>query len=283
MWLATASRSASRRSAGLEPGHGRHEHVVGSGLAGQPADQLLRARRQPLHAQHQRVAQRRRQRSAPVGPSGQDLLGVQGVALAARIHALHELRVGAVREDSLELLLELLRREARQLDQAHVRVTGELRQQRPQRMAAMELVRAVRADHQQALAAHRARQEADERAGGAVSPVEVLDHEHHRRVLREPVEQGRAAPRTRATGWRHPELLRLPEAGEDRVECGAERGRERLEGRVAVADERAQRCEQRRVGKLVLAQLHAVTGEHARPGLARVPDQFVGKPRLADA
>ena len=80
-----------------------------------------------------------------------------------------------------------------------------------------------------------------------------------------------------------PELLDLPEAGEDRVECGAERGRERIEGRVAVADERAQRCEQRRVGELVLAQLHAVTGEHARPGLARVPDQFVGKPRLADA
>ena len=75
----------------------------------------------------------------------------------------------------------------------------------------------------------------------------------------------------------------LPESGEDRVKRGAERGRERVQGRVAVADERAQRCEQRRVGELVLAQLHAVTGEHARPGLARVPDQLVGKPRLADA
>ena len=112
--------------------------------------------------------------------------------------------------------------------------------------------------------------------------MEVLDHEHRRRVLREPVEQGqqrlehaRLGGVTRAVG--------LPEAGEDRVECGAERGRERIKGRVAVADERAQRCEQRRVGKLVLAQIHAVTGEHARPGLARVPDQFVGKPRLADA
>ena len=52
----------------------------------------------------------------------------------------------------------------------------------------------------------------------------------------------------------------LPESGEDRVKSGAERGRERVQGRVAVADERAQRCEQRRVGELVLAQLHAVTG-----------------------
>ena len=75
----------------------------------------------------------------------------------------------------------------------------------------------------------------------------------------------------------------LPEPGEDRVKSGAERGRERIQGRVAVADERAQRCQQRRVGKLVLAQLHAVTGQHARPGLARVPHQLVGKPRLADA
>ena len=101
-------------------------------------------------------------------------------------------------------------------------------------------------------------------------------------VLREPVEQ-------REQRLEHPRLggvaraAILPESGEDRVKGGAERGRERVQGRVAVANERAQRCEQRRVGELVLAQLHAITGEHARPGLARVPDQLVGKPRLAYA
>ena len=84
-------------------------------------------------------------------------------------------------------------------------------------------------------------------------------------------------------GRRRPPLLALPEAGEDRVEGGAERGRERIEGGVPVAHERPQRGEQRRVGKLVLAELDAVAGEHARAGLARVPDQLVGEPGLADA
>ena len=259
MWLATASRSASRRSVGVETRHGRHEQMVGGGLAGEPADQLLRGRRQPLHAQHQRVAQRRRQRSTPVESGGQDLLGVEGVSLAARVHALHELSLGAVTDDALELLAELLGREARQVDQAHVGVARQLGEQRPQRVAAVELVRAIGADHEQALGADRAGEEADEGAGGAVRPVEVLDHEQCRPVLPEPVEQGEQCLEDPRLGGLTRAAI-LPESGEDRVKSGAERGRKRVQGRVAVADERAQRCEQRRVGELVLAQLHAVTG-----------------------
>ena len=267
---------------GVEPRHGSHQRVVGGGLAGEPADQLLRARRQPLHPQHQRVAQGRGQAAAPVETRGEDLLRVERVALAARIDALHELRLGAVTGDPLELLGELGRREARQVDQARVGVAGQLGEQRPQRVAAVELIRAVGAHHQQALVTDRASEEADEGAGGAVRPVEVLDHEHRRPVLREAVEHGEQRLEDARLGGLTRAAI-LPKSREDRVKSGAERGRERVQGRVAVADERAQRCEQRRVGELVLAQLHAVTGEHTRPGLARVPDQLVGKPRLADA
>ncbi len=244
---------------GVEARHGRHEQMVGGGLAGEPADQLLRARGQPLHAQHQRVAQGRRQRAAPVESGGQDLLGVEGVSLAARVDPLHEVGVGAVTDDALELLAELLGREARQLDQSHVWIAGELGEQRPERVAAVELIRAIGAHHQQALGADRAGEEADERAGGAVRPMEVLDHEQCRPVLPESVEQGEQCLEDPRLGGLTRAAI-LPESGEDRVKSGAERGRERVQGRVAVANERAQRCEQRRVGELVLAQLHAVTG-----------------------
>ena len=48
------------------------------------------------------------------------------------------------------------------------------------------------------------------------------------------------------------------EAREYRVERCAEGGRERLERGVSVSNERPERREERGVGELVLAQLHAV-------------------------
>ena len=70
--------------------------------------------------------------------------------------ALNEAGIGGGGEDALELLAELLACERRQLDQPCARVAAELGQQRPQRMAAMQLVRAVGPDHEHALAAERA-------------------------------------------------------------------------------------------------------------------------------
>ena len=86
------------------------EQVVVERLAGQPAQHLLGRLREPLHAQHERVAQRRRQRAAPVQPDGEQLLGEQRVALAARVEPLQQARVGRVAEDVLELLGHLVAR-----------------------------------------------------------------------------------------------------------------------------------------------------------------------------
>jgi hypothetical protein len=74
-----------------------------------------------------------------------------------------------------------------------------------------------------------------------------------------------------------------PDAGENRVEGGAELGRQSLEGGVALAHQGPEGGEQRGVRELVVAELYAVPGEDAGAGLARTPRQLVGKPGLADA
>ena len=66
----------------------------------------------------------------------------------------------------------------------------ELGQQRPQRVAPVELVGPVGGDEQERLVAERGGQEAQERARGRVGPVQVLDHQQDRRRAREPVEHG---------------------------------------------------------------------------------------------
>jgi hypothetical protein len=112
--------------------------------------------------------------------------------------------------------------------------------------------------------------------------MEVLHDEQDRRRLGERLEQ-------RPQRLEDAQLGRLPwrpvraQAGEDRVEGGAERRGELLERVVGVAHERAQGRQERRIGQLVDAELDAVAREHARAGFARVPDQLLGEPRLADA
>src|SRR5215211_493831 len=55
------------------------------------------------------------------------------------------------------------------------------------------------------------------------------------------------------------------------------------ERRVALADERAERTQERRVGQLVFSELHAVAREDAGARLAGVTLQLVREARLPDA
>jgi hypothetical protein len=268
--------------AGVEVGQVAQQVVV-QRLAGEPAQDLLGGFGQPLHAQHQRVAQRRRQRPAAVEPHGQQLLREQRVALAARVEPLDQAGIRAAAEDVGQLLRHLVAAEALQLDQVRQRVARQLGQQRPQRVTAVELVGAVGADHQDPLRAQRPREEPHEAAGGAVRPVQVLDHEQQRLLLRHRVED-------REQRLEHAHLLGLgarvaraaSEAGQDRGEVGALARRQRVESGVAVARHATQRAHQRRVGQLALAQLDTVAAEHARARRARRAGQLAGQPRLAN-
>ncbi len=70
----------------------------------QQPQQLLRVGREPLDPQHQRVAQRRRQRAAAVEAGGEDLLGEERVALAADADPLDQGGVGRRAEQLRQLL-----------------------------------------------------------------------------------------------------------------------------------------------------------------------------------
>ena len=118
--------------------------------------------------------------------------------------------------------------------------------------------------------------EGQEGAGGAVGPVDVLEQQQDRLLAAEALQQReqrleqaplggagavvRARPR-RGTG--------LADVGEQRRELGPRGLAELVEHRVLVARERPQRGDQRRVGQLALAQLHALAAERARPAVLR--------------
>ena len=86
------------------------------------------------------------------------------------------------------------------------------------------------------------------------------------------------------------ELARRPGAaravaqlGQQRRELAAGAGRELVEDGIAVAGERAQDRDDRRVRQLVAAELDAVAALHARAALARLRGELGEQARLADA
>ena len=85
-----------------------------------------------------------------------------------------------------------------QLDAAGAGVALELGQQRAQRVAAVQLVRAVGGDDEHALAAQRAGEVDEEGARRAVGPVQVLDREQQPVLARQQLEQLEQARRTGA-------------------------------------------------------------------------------------
>ena len=182
-----AHRVAQR--ARIDPGGLGEDRVIQPPAGREHAQRLLRVRGQPLDPQHQRVAQRRRERAAPVRPGREQLLGEQRVALRAAEQPRQQVLAGRLAEDVVELLGELGARQRLELHPAGAGVALELGQQRAQRVAAVQLVRAVGRDDQHALAAQRARQVHEEGARRAVGPVQVLDRDQQAFLTREQLEE----------------------------------------------------------------------------------------------
>jgi hypothetical protein len=159
-------------------------------------------------------------------------------------------------------------------------------------MAAVQLVGAVREDHEHGLAAEAPGEEGQERAGRTVGPVDVLQRKDDRTALAEALEQreqrleepalGRAAlivaDRLRGS------VAAGGELGDERRQLGAGRRAEPVEHRIAGAGERAQRADERRVGQLALAQLNGVPADDDRVLLVAGAALELGQePALADA
>jgi hypothetical protein len=263
----------------------RHRRACGRRDPQQP----LGGGREPLDAREQDVAQRQRQ-VVGVGAAlhrPEDLLDQERVALRALVDEIHQPRARRGAEDRLELALHVVTPEALELDAVHGAHALPARDQRAQRVAAVQLVGAERDDHQDAPGAQRSYEEGHEVERRPVRPVQVLDDEHQRAVLGEPLDHAqheleqarraavgerRAVPR--AVGvevWQHARELRAG-GPQQRVEVL----------RWHVAPERAERVRQRAEGKAFAAELDAAAGEDARAGRAGALGRLLHEPCLPD-
>ena len=175
-----------------------------------------------------------------------------------------------------------------QLDALHGPYALPAGDERPQRMAAVQLVGAEADDHEHASAVQRAHEQGHEVERRPIRPVQILDHEHERAVGSEPLdhahdqlEQARRAaltersPAERAVGIEVRQHLR---------QLGAGRPDELIEllGR-RVAHERAERVRERAERQALAAHLDAAAREHPRARLARALGRLLDEPRLAHA
>jgi hypothetical protein len=269
----------------LEPAGRGQQGIVGPLGDGHEPQQLLRRLGQPLHAQHQRVAQRVRRRAAPVEAGGEELLAVQRVAARTAPEPLQQLGFRGRAENVRQLVGQLGVRERRECDPSCPRVALELGQQRSQWMPAVHLVGPVGADDQHALGLQAAPEERQRRARRAIRPVQVLDQQQHGLAGAEPVEQRQQAleqPALRAALAIGLGRL-LGRDREPREQRGDRRAHGLRERRVARARERAQRGDERDVGQLALAEVDAVAGQHERTGLNGSLLDLGEQARLADA
>jgi hypothetical protein len=191
-------------------------------------------------------------------------------------------------EDGLEQPCDLRAPEALELDALHGPDALPAGDQRPQRMAAVQLVGAEADDHQHAIGAHGAHEQGHEIERRPIRPMQVLDHEHERAVGREPLDhaddQLEQACRATLTERGGAERAVGVEAGQDLCQLGAggpDDGVELLRRRIA--HERAQRVRERAERQPLAAHLDAAAGEDPHPRGVRALSGLLDQSRLAHA
>ena len=171
-------------------GDGGEQPMAGLRAGGRGhAQHRARVLRHGLQAQAQELAEGGRQRAGRAAGGGEQLLGEERVALAARVQPRDEPGIGGVAEDPGDLSRELGGREGLELDPLHSFAALLLGHERAQRMASVQLVAAIGADEQDALVAQAAQQRGEELEGRAVGPMQVLDRDQEGRVGGQLVEQ----------------------------------------------------------------------------------------------
>jgi hypothetical protein len=120
---------------------------------------------------------------------GDQLLDVERVALRARRDAPGHRHVGRAQQDRLDLLADLGLGERAERDRLNRRAALELGDVALERLQVPAVVQPVRRDEQDPLAVRIARHERQEVERRGVGPVDVLDDQHHRRLVGQAREQ----------------------------------------------------------------------------------------------
>ncbi len=213
-----------------------------------------------------------------------DLLDQERVALGPIEHEVDDVRLGPLTEDRSQLRGDLVAAEAAQLDPAHRPDPVPAGDHAPQRMRAVQLVRAIGQHEIHARVAQAAHEQRDEVERRAIGPVEVLEDEHERPVGAEADDRAEDQLE-QLRGLDRPVVERRAavELGDEPPELGAGRAEQALERRVVLLErQRAQRLDERRE-RHALAELDAAADEHPRAVLGRAPPRLLEQPRLAHA
>ena len=240
--------------------------------------------RQVRHPGQHQVAESLRQTLA--GGDGEQLFGVQGVALRAGQHLADPRPVRLRAEDLLRHLQDLGPAERSQGERRAAAAAVGLGQEAPQRVPAMELVGPVR-QHEQ----HPLRDVADEvrqdRARGPVRPVQVLDDEQDGRRLRrgrQQVADGLGQPVRATTPVGRPDCRGRCERGHQPGQRGPVRThgeRERLG--VQLRDQPPYRLHHGRVGDEPVTDVEARTDADDEPPSLGLYGECAQQSGLADA
>ena len=206
--------------------------------------QLLAVRRQLTHPGQQHLPQRQRQ-FAGAGPGLKQLLGKERVSLRPVENLRYQPAVYGPAPQPGQLRGQLRAGEPRQLQPAHSRQPPHLSQPARQQLAGV--IGPVTAHHQQPRPAQRAQHERQHVQGGAVRPMQVLQHQQQRNGPGEPAEQA-AQPleQPRPSHLGRP-LAGRPVPGQLGQHPGQLRPVPAGSGRLVVVGQRLQRLEQRRV------------------------------------
>ena len=236
---------------------------------------LLRAIGQPLDPDVQRVAQGVGHVHAAARRRGGQLGHEVGQTLAAPVHQVDGDSARCPAQQAGQQVGHLGSAETADLQPGHPGQSSHLGQERPQRMASVQLVGAVGGDHQHRGIGQGAGQEAQQVPGRLVGPVQVLDHHHQR-----PGPCGRLPEPGHRLEQLQPEALRLARRGDQIREQGAQTdpaGAGPLEHLVATVpgDQLPQGTDDRRVRQSVAAQRHALSADDLRTPVGRRRRQVV--------
>ncbi|MGY2701401.1 hypothetical protein ACVW2K_000985 [Nocardioides sp. HB32] len=263
------------------------EQVVGDLPAGDAggADHLPRVVVEPVEAHEQHVREVGRHPAPGPGRGAGELLDEERVALRAA-DDVGELLLGqAVGDELRDEGAHRVVGQRRQRDAAHAPEAGPLRHLAAERVAAVQVVGAVRRDQGHRAAERAGEEEAEHVAGRLVGPVEVLDDEEERRLgggrLEERVdglEQLAAIERVAVVAG----LAHHPAAG---LETGERRvgGGDLVDDVGQVGGDPAEHLGEREVRQGRVAEVEAVAREHL-PALREGEVAELGEqPGLADA